>query len=375
MPQSDPASVDGSIVQNAKLEQSETAGGSPPTQLIRQRLRFLAFALLCIMFAPFLFVLGMWLQYEYVSKPAALRTVGNIELGIMSTSASPDSIEPPGASSENAASHYVLALNSYNQRRAPYMARGGLSPFIQEPRISADNLRQLASGAKQRECFLYEEQGGRPRYVFYILPQNTKWPFRPGTDPFELRPYTGPVRALAQSSLNWGKERENAGQPGDAEWAFQNVSRFGYHLRSKPGAMLDIELGLEIETKALHYLETLYKETHNRRKEELCHQYAASVSDLQRRIRAKFTQLDNPEAAKEVLHQDSEPIWRITAAVALVSAEHFHDLDWIESWSARLAIRRAKRDPNRYVREACYHLSAMKPSDFRAPEVQTGPVE
>ena len=40
------------------------------------------------------------------------------------------------------------------------------------------------------------------------------------TDPFELRPYTGPIRSMAQSALNWGKERENSGNGGDAEWAF-----------------------------------------------------------------------------------------------------------------------------------------------------------
>jgi hypothetical protein len=139
--------------------------------------------------------------------------------------------------------------------------------------------------------------------------------------------------------------------------------------------MLDIELGLEIETKALHYLESLYKAIRNRPKEVLCHKYAASVSELQKDVRAKFAQLDNPEAAKEVLLHDSEPVWRITAAVALVSADHFHNLTWIESWSSKFALRRAKRDPNRYVREACYHLAALKPADFRSPEVQTGPVE
>ena len=184
-------------------------------------------------------------------------------------------------------------------------------------------------------------------------------------------PYTGPVRALAQSALNWGKEREKAGNSGDAEWVYQNTARFGMHMRARPGAMLDNELGLEIESKALHYLETLYKETGRRTKEVKCHQYAASVADLQRRVRAKFAQLDNPEAAKEVLLHDSDPVWRITAAVALVSAEHYHKLGFTQNWSARFALRRAKRDPNRYVKLACYHLAAMKEADFRAPDIQS----
>src|ERR1051326_7537183 len=59
--------------------------------------------LLCALFAPVLFGLGMWLQYEYVSKPTTLKEAGIIEVGRMTTALPPETILPTANANSNGA--------------------------------------------------------------------------------------------------------------------------------------------------------------------------------------------------------------------------------------------------------------------------------
>src|SRR5215831_13391909 len=56
--------------------------------------QIIVIAILCALLAPILFGLGMWLQYEYVSKPRLLKEAGKIDLGDMDTSVPPETILP-----------------------------------------------------------------------------------------------------------------------------------------------------------------------------------------------------------------------------------------------------------------------------------------
>src|SRR5207237_2124369 len=108
-----------------------------------------------------------------------------------------------------------------------------------------------------------------------------------------------------------------------AEWAYQITARLGIHLRDHPGSLMDIELGLDIEQTALHYLESLYSSRKDTDRLHKVVNYASAVSRLLRAVRDKYAQLDNVEAAVEVLNRDEEPVWRVEAATALVHARHF----------------------------------------------------
>jgi hypothetical protein len=39
----------------------------------------------------------------------------------------------------------------------------------------------------------------------------------------------------------------------------------GLHVRQRPGDLLEVELGMEIESDALHYLRSLYRRTNSKR--------------------------------------------------------------------------------------------------------------
>jgi hypothetical protein len=335
----------------------------------------LGYILLALLISPALFGAGMWLQYELFARPRALVTAGPIALTRMSTDVSADTIIPKPTDPENGAFHYVLAINSYNARRAPYLASRGLKPIADEPPANLQDLRDLALGGSNRRCDFYEVQNGQPRFVFYIIPGGTKWAFRPGEDPLEIRPYVGPIRVLAQAALNWGKNREIMGQKSDAERIYQVAAQLGIHLRDNPGTLLDIELGLEIEQNALHYLENLYGGAGNTKKQRTTVDYAASVARLHTAVRAKYAQLDSVEAAMEVLAADEEPVWRVLAASALVHARHYRGFGWPRSFVISRSLDAGLHDRNAFVGQAMKHLLSLKESDFRISDAPTGPVE
>ncbi len=341
-----------------------------PKWLIR-----LGYVVLAVLVSPALFAVGMWLQYELFARPRALEAAGPLSLTRMSTDVSADTLLPKPTEPENGAFHYVLALNSYNRRRAPYLAARGLNPVADEPPANLQDLRDLALGGSRRRCDFYEVQNGQPRFVFYIIPGENKWAFRPGEDPLEIRPYVGPVRVLAQAALNWGKHRESIGQKSNAERIYQVVAELGIHMRDNPGTLLDIELGLEIEQNALHYMENLYAGAGNRKKQQLTVDYAASVSRLHSAIRAKYAQLDDVDVAIEVLTGDEEPVWRILAASALIHARHYRGFGWPRSFVVSRALNRGLHDRNLSVAQAVKHLFSLKESDFRISDAPTGPAE
>ncbi len=330
--------------------------------------RTLLITALGLIAAPLLFTLGMVLHYQFVARPGSLRSAGPISLGRMETDMTPGAILPKPSQNGNAAFYYVLALNSFSKRREPYLLRRDLSPIAEEPPISADDLHLLASSAKQESSDLYEVKNGEPRFVFYIMPGSKKWAFTPAADPFEQRPYIAPIRVLALAALKWGKHREEIGEAGDAQWAYENVSWLGIHLRDHPGSLNDIELGLEIEQVALHYLEAFYSSRGKHDKLVMVVEYASSVNRLLHAVRRKYAQLENVEVALDVLRSDSESVWRIEAATALVHSRYFRRFSWPRSWLVDRGLKSASHDRSPVVAASVRRLLALKDEDFRTPD-------
>lgn len=354
-----------------EITQKEAASAPAPPSEVRKpisgRWYWLAAAVVVL---PIVAVAGIYLHHEQVVRPRMLQEAGSLNLGLMVTDVPAESLIPHPSGSANAAFHYVLALNEYNRRREPYIAARGLKPVIEEPPTNLQELHELARGAEQQDCDLYEEREGKPRFVFTIEPGGKPWPMHPASDPFEIRPYAGPVRTLAQAALNWGKKREAAGKQADGERAYQIVARMARHLRQRPGSLLDVELGIEIEVRALHYLEKLYQVHGNKARLHACWRYQDSVSKLQRDVRRKYAQLDNVEAAREVLAHDSERVWRISAGAALVAAQHYRQMGRLEARNMRVALGRAMHDRDPIVRQAVKTLVEMPESEFHYDETE-----
>src|SRR5262249_12286318 len=156
-------------------------------------------------------------------------------------------------------------------------------------------------------------------------------------------------RVIAMAALKWGKHREEIGEAGDAQWAYESVAWLGIHLRDHPGSQLDIELGLEIEQVALHYLEALYSSRGKHDRLGKGGEYASTVNRLVHAVRHKDAQLENVEVALEVLKEDDEPVWRIEAATALVHSRYFRKFSWPRSWLVERGLKTATHDHSAVV--------------------------
>src|SRR5947209_4329062 len=62
-----------------------------------------------------------YLYYEYVSRSKILQQAGAVTLIRLETGVSASTILPMTTGTENAAFHYVTALNSFTRRRVPYL--------------------------------------------------------------------------------------------------------------------------------------------------------------------------------------------------------------------------------------------------------------
>lgn len=297
-----------------------------------------------------------------------LRAAGPLFTALLTTDVPLDSVAKPAPGAQNAATFYVAALNSYSVRRAPYLRDRKLNPFANEPPISPAELQAILTGASQRECDFYADAGGRPLFQFAVNAEGKAWPFTVGVDPFEVRPYVPLMRLVAQSALNEGKRLERAKQLPSAEAIYQAVVRWGSHLRQHPGSFMDLQLGLEIELKGLHYLDQFYLITHNPARRGACWKYGDSVNRLQAAIRRKYAQLDNPEAARVIAQNDSERVWRVEALTALKAELSFHKPGWLEERRLSGVIEGARNDRDAYVREAAGKLAGMPGREFHLEE-------
>jgi hypothetical protein len=120
--------------------------------------------------------------------------------------------------------------------------------------------------------------------------------------------------------------------------------------------LLDFELGLEVELKALRNLETATSTFHKTTNRKLIG-YRKSVSELGERFRRKYGQLDNPEAAAVIAAKDEDPLWRIEAAAALHDQPYHHALGLLERRSALAAFNRARDDTDPLVRNAVAQIA------------------
>jgi hypothetical protein len=175
---------------------------------------------------------------------------------------------------------------------------------------------------------------------------------------------------MAQAALNHARAEEPMHAQDAADRIYVNIAKLGRCLRTHPGCLQDMELGLEIELNGLHYLEVSLKRQGLYRRLMDCEDYAASVKRLETAVRRKYALLGNIEAAKWVLGHDREPIWRIEAGFSIVSALHLRGMNWMERRTCHSALKDMVRDPVKSVRAAGLRLLALPESEFVAPTGQ-----
>jgi hypothetical protein len=297
------------------------------------------------------------LRDQHAYRVSLLAAAGSIDTGRLGSAVSVDTVVGPASVSANAAGFYAQALNSWNARTGPYLKKRALDPFVVEPMPNPAELHLMRAGAACQDCDFYSK-----RLTYFVYPGKKPWPFEPAVDPFAMRPYTGTMRLLAQGVLNMGKKRERAGKQAEATQDYQMVVRFGWHLRQHPGSILDVQLGLEMEQKGLHYLDVHYGLTKQTSQRRAVWKYGDSLKRLSDAMERKFTQLGNPEAAMVILRRDAEPVWRVQAAAALKLALDVNRYGWLEQRDIRRALEAARHDTDRSVRQAVAFIERRPPT-------------
>jgi hypothetical protein len=253
---------------------------------------------------------------------------------------------------ENAASLYLQAINHWNARRTPRKLDPKASPVVFEPVPDIYERMYFLAGSMQRSCDFYDNDLEGLPLAYYISRGKEEWQFSRAYDPYAMRPYVGAMRLFAQGILTAAKRAEQRHGFAEAEAGYKSVVRFGWHIRQNPGSILDVQLGLELEQKALHYLDVLYKTTRKAAKRQAVWKYGDSLNALAASTERKYTQLGNPEVAMRILERDPERIWRVQAAAALALAADQGRYGWMERRDMLSALDAAQRDADPLVQRA-----------------------
>jgi len=296
-------------------------------------------------------------------RPEGWRTPAPVRAGAaLEPDVSPEGVAPDGRLEGNGAERYARALEVYEARRLPLRAQRRANRLPTEPRIGGEELGALIEGGKFRDTDLYDA-GPRPA-AFNVFPSGARWEFRRALDPMEMRPYMAAVVVLSQVALGEGMRRYRASRWGDAERIYVAVARFGRALRRRPGAFVDLQMGIEIELNAVHYLEVLARQTHSPGMESAAIRYGAAIRRLDLAVRARFASLSLPGPAIELLQHAAEPVWRVQAASALVQYLWLGRATGTESIAIRRAMQAARSDPSPWVRDAVARAMAAPESDY-----------
>lgn len=269
----------------------------------------------------------------------------------------------PTPRNRNAALCYADALCSYMARREHAARRPDLAGIVHEPPIAPRELNALLRGAQRPDCDFY----GGDRIVLQGRPGDKPWVFVFAGDPFEFRPYAVPVRRLAQAALNEGERRVNSGRPDEARRIFGAVAAFGAHIRRHPGSLIDVQVGLDVERRALHYLLALDNRLGRKTAWRTHARQDAALRAEQDAFVDRYASLDDIGNAIDALLGDPEPVWRVAAAAALTTALHTRTLSGGERAQIRAAMDLAAFDPDPDVRRAVFHMQKLPHSEF-APE-------
>ncbi len=285
-------------------------------------------------------VILSFVHYYGRVRPDRLLSAGEIELKRMAAGASSESVLLTAEGPGNAAAHYVMALNSYATRRIPYLKNRGFKAFVKEPPVTQQEIRELEHGALRARCDFFEMRNGKPVFTL-IKGGKGPWKFRRAEDPSEPRPYYTPLRLLLVGILYQAADLTRAGRHADSAWLYRLVARVGAHILQRPGCLLDFELGLEMQVKAMRGLENsvaLGGDTDGRQ----VALYRRAVEQLGERFRRKYGQLDNPEAAALIAMKDEDPMWRIEAVASLRDQQAYHSLGILERRAINASIAHAE---------------------------------
>ncbi len=312
--------------------------------------------LLTIPFAWRLYVLN-------VAVPASLKSAGEVEIGDMHADVSISSILPEPHQPGNAFVNYVQALNEYNARRRLYRNLPKIQRVTDEPIAGPRELFLFAEATaiKNFEPIAKENDSVPP----IITVDGKSWRYDYQDDPYGTRPEIAPMRLLTQAILNEGKKSELQNDRLRAEKIYRSVLRMGNNWRSQPLSMMDLQLGLEIETRACHYLEMLFAPTDQQRTQLLT--YSKSLNRLNVRIGRKYRQLDTLAAAKFILEHDNSRLWRTEALSSLYAGLFYHRVSWPERAMVNDVLKAVKRE-NRFADAVTIDfLQRMKPIEFHNP--------
>lgn len=269
-----------------------------------------------------------YVLYNQRAEHAELARAGEIRLGRLDVDVAPETLLPRTTRDDNAAPHYASALNAYNARRR--LPRDASAAVIEEPPISDAELREIVLGSRCRTCDFYS--AGHP--LRFVKSDGQPWPFVVASDPYDTRPYIPAIRMLSEVALREGQRLERKGSLKWAEAVYLAAMRMACHLRQNPGSMMDVQLGLELERRAAHYLDVFYRLTGNRDRLARCWKYGDALLRCTAEVQRKYAQLGYFEAAREIALHDRDRIWRIEAIAAVKTAEVDPTVDW---WHKRRA--------------------------------------
>lgn len=307
-----------------------------------------------------------------VRRPEGMRTPAPVGVGVaLEPGVSAEGVAPDGREEGSGAARYARALQVYEARRLPLRAQRRANRLPTEPRIGGEELGALIDGGRFRATDLYDV---RPQPAgFNVFPTGARWEFRRALDPMEMRPYMAAVVVLSQVALGEGMRRYRASRWGEAERIYVAVARFGRALRRRPGAFVDLQLGIEIELNAVHYLEVLARQTHSPAMESAAIRYGAALRRLDLAVRDRFASLALPAPAIELLLHAVEPVWRVQAASALVQYLWLGRATGPESMAIRRAMQAARSDRDPWVRDAVARAMGAPESDYVDPSEDPPP--
>ncbi len=298
-----------------------------------------------------------------IVMPESLKSVGPIELGDLTTDVPVSTVLPEPTTEGNAYDFYIEVLNDYTSRRKLYHALPKNQRFTDEPLASPRELYLVWAAMDLRSFDTHALDSQAVPTIEVVSGKHVRYGYQ--KFPLNNRPETSSLIILAQTMLNAGNKCLVHNDKECAERIYKSVLRMGYNWSLSHLSLVDTQLGINIETRACHYLQVLYGDNDPRQAQMT--KYSESLYRLTLRISRKYRQLDTPAAAKMIFESDTGMIWRTESLVAMYSGLYYHRISWPEARVIRELLDKAKRANRLGDADTIAELEKMKPSDFRNP--------
>ena len=287
------------------------------------------FRKLIVITATCVFCVLVGLAVWYRSAAATLEyssrnSKSNIIIAQLKSVPAADTLCAKPSVSANAAEKYLRAIKSYSERRAPFLKNRRLNPFANEPTINPEELNLMILAAMDSNCdFATVMNSG--------VALNNKpitWDVPIGNKLLLDRTYISPARQLVQAALNEGKRVERLKLLPPAEQAYLASLTLGERITRLSRSLMDVQFGIELQRRSLHYLDVLYGKMGDNARREKVWRIGDGLKKLESEIRVKFRSLDDLSTALYLFRNDLDPVWRAEAALALRSGIIYHHIGW-----------------------------------------------